>query len=372
MNESGAKPKSAGRKTGAIMAAIIVHLVLGLIFTLIAVLPALRDEPEIVAAVIGPPAAPAEPEVQKKAVSMQSNMAAASAASAMQDLVRANASAVFTATDVPQSTLAMGVGEGTVGAGFGVGSSGGGGMGTGSTMFGGKTANGFPGKLYDMKQTPDKKPRSWKDGEFYDWIFDAGSKGFRESVFTDFFQAKVQLSFTNLAIPDMSADEGPKAFEASKEIEPKMWVVHYTGRVSPPKTGKWRFAGAFDDALVVWVDGKLVFDGSWSSQVPGGAGDARQNLGGPKFLGPHAIYCGKWVEIRAGSRLDIVIGERPGGRVGGALMVQHQDSTYELRGDGSPIIPLFSTAELSAGDMRRVRDLGTEVAKETPIFTVIP
>lgn len=134
-----AKPKDAGKKTGAIATAIIIHVVLALIFALIVVLPSMRDEPEIVAAIIGPPARQ-EQQIQKKSVAKQASMTSASAASAMKNLMRANAAAVIAAPEVTKtSTSAVGLGEGDFGGGFGVGG-GSGGMGSGATFFGMKSA----------------------------------------------------------------------------------------------------------------------------------------------------------------------------------------------------------------------------------------
>ncbi len=134
-----AKPRDAGKKTGAIATAIIVHVVLALIFALIVVLPSMRDEPEIVAAIIGPPTRQ-EQQMQKKSVAKQASMTSASAASAMKNLMRANAAAVIAAPEVTKtSTSAVGLGEGDFGGGFGVGG-GSGGMGSGATFFGMKSA----------------------------------------------------------------------------------------------------------------------------------------------------------------------------------------------------------------------------------------
>ena len=134
-----AKPKDAGKKTGAIATAIIVHVVLALVFALIVVLPSMRDEPEIVAAIIGPPTRQ-EQQMQKKSVATQASMTSASAASAMKNLMRANAAAVIAAPEVTKtSTSAVGLGEGDFGGGFGVGG-GSGGMGSGATFFGMKSA----------------------------------------------------------------------------------------------------------------------------------------------------------------------------------------------------------------------------------------
>ena len=145
-----AKPKDAGKKTGAIATAIIIHVVLALIFALIVVLPSMRDEPEIVAAIIGPPARQ-EQQIQKKSVAKQASMTSASAASAMKNLMRANAAAVIAAPEVTKtSTSAVGLGKGDFGGGFGVGG-GSGGMAEISAAPGAPMEDGAGGVAFDAR-----------------------------------------------------------------------------------------------------------------------------------------------------------------------------------------------------------------------------
>lgn len=135
-----ARPKSAGKKTGALMVALIVHAVIAIVFTVIAVLPAMKEEPEIVAAVIAPTESPQQQKMQQKTVAKQASMASASASAAMTSMIRSNAAAVVAAPEVTTtSTSAIGLGEGDLGSGFGVGSGTGGGMGSGASFFGAKS-----------------------------------------------------------------------------------------------------------------------------------------------------------------------------------------------------------------------------------------
>jgi hypothetical protein len=60
----------------------------------------------------------------------------------------------------------------------------------------------------------------------------------------------------------MEATEGPKAFDVAKDVQPRMWVVHYKGIVTPPESGTYHFVGGGDDTLFVKFDGKNVLDGS--------------------------------------------------------------------------------------------------------------
>lgn len=260
-----------------------------------------------------------------------------------------------------------GIGTGT-GSGMGPGS--GGGFVSIPSIFGdaGGPGTGLTGTLYDMKQDRKRRPVEYNGGvpEFFPKLYKIAAERFRDSSFKDFYQAKVQLSFTMLAVPNVPAEEGPKAFQADKEIQPRGWFVHYHGKITPPQEGEYRFAGVFDDALLVYVNNRLVFDGSYDSE---GADDARAPFGTtPVAGGLTPPFVGKWCRLREGSELDIVIGERPGGRVGGMLLVQQKDKTYAKRPDGTPILPIFSLVEPRKEDLQRMKDVGYEMAKETPIF----
>lgn len=196
--------KTTGRKSSAIVVAIIVHVVLGLIFTLIAVLPALRDEPEIVAAVIAAPDRPVE-EMQKKTITKQAQQASASASAAMTKLMRASSSAVFAAPEVTKSTSALGLGEGDFGSGFG-GSGAGSGMGSGATFFGKKSGGNrvvfvidYSGSLSkpQMELTYSEMAKSLKglvSGVKYQVILFAGGGYF---AWPD-WEVKSPIKFTNI------------------------------------------------------------------------------------------------------------------------------------------------------------------------------
>lgn len=265
------------------------------------------------------------------------------------------------------------------GNGTGIGTGNGPGMGPGSgggfvslpSIFGqaGGT-NGLTGTLYDMKQDRKRRPLEYNGGvpEFFPRLYRIAAERFREGAFKDFYQAKVTLSFTMLAVPNVAAEEGPKAFQAEKEVQPRGWFVHYHGKISPPEEGEWRFAGVFDDALLVYVNNRLVFDGSYDSE---GAEDARQEFGTTVVASGRTPFVGKWVRLREGSELDIIIGERPGGRVGGMLLIQQKNKTYEKRADGTPILPVFTLNEPRKEDWQRIKDVGYEMAKEVPVFKFI-
>ncbi len=281
-------------------------------------------------------------------------------------------------------------GGGGFGGGFGSGTGPGSGPGMGmrggrgfvASFFGrtGDSEAGLLGQFYDLKQDRDGNPTPFENNEaaYAAAINDAAARRFNYTSLRKYYQARQQMTFTYLAVPRLAAEEGPKAFAVEKEVQPTAWFVHYSGRVTAPSVGPWRFVGLFDDALVVYVNGKPVLDGSWYPLVDyGGEPDPeiRQLLpGGPPLTeGPRRPYAGKWVKLDKDVRLDIIIGERPGGLVGGVLCIEKQGEKYDTHEDGAPILPLFTTKVLDREDKERIKQFEESrfpypVAKKTPVF----
>ncbi|GAA4422816.1 hypothetical protein [Bremerella cremea] len=237
------------------------------------------------------------------------------------------------------------------------GSSGGGGAGAGAGMYG----PGLVGRFFDMKQDRSRRPLNYT-GRFPDYIATMNrlvAAGMSDQATQRFFEASTQLQLSQLMIPNADANDAPKAFNVEGEVEPRGWFVHYTGVVSPPEDGEWRFVGFFDDMLMVYINNKPVLDGSWEPMVNVGNGpydnSLRQEFGGPKVITTRTAYAGKWIKLKGPVKIDILIGETPGGRMGGVLMCQKKDAEYEKREDGTPILPLFA---VSHAETRRVRDDG--------------
>ena len=142
ITEPTRKAKKGGAKTTAILVAVGVHIVIALIATLFAVMPARKDEPELVAAIVAP-VSKTEIKIEKKQMVKQAKQVSASAASASSmKMLRANTTAkISTPTVTKFSDGPMGIGDGDFGSGFGSGGGGGGGMGSGASFFG-ATATG--------------------------------------------------------------------------------------------------------------------------------------------------------------------------------------------------------------------------------------
>jgi hypothetical protein len=363
-----AQPADRNKKVSAVTVAILVHVGLAILFMFIAVSFSKDADPQIVARV-ATVKTKTEPKMEKKTVMKQvKQTSSASAASPIARMIRANTVARIAAPEVTKvSDGPLGLGEGDFGDGFGNGS-GGGGMGTGTTMFGSRGGGPLIGRLYDMKQNRERNQVGYDGGvgTFFNRVNKAVEKRFSESAMEDLYRAKNRLGFTFLMIPMMSANEGPKAFQAEEEIAPRGWFVHYSGTVSAPESGLWRFLGSFDDCLMVIVDGRKVLDASWDDTS--GSPRIREITQVPRFVPSKPIYGGSWVQLDTNTKIEILVGERPGGNMGGVLLVEKKGGNYKKRDDGTPILPVFSTTKLSSADKKRLSDSGYQFAAETPVF----
>jgi hypothetical protein len=244
-----------------------------------------------------------------------------------------------------------------------------------NTIFGTPLAAeaGLLGTFYDLKQSRSHEPNELsEDGKTSDQkarevIREFVSKGFKDSVLKDYYQASVKLYQTKLLLPEMTADAAPAAFQCEKEVQPKRWVVVYRGEVKAPKSGKFRFVGAGDDCLVVRFNSRLVFDHGYTSatlaredyrdaalfDVLDGKSDNKELIREVKKNSPmempttfytyastgsinqeiHGYAVGPVFEVRQGQTypIEILISEIPGGRFQAGLMIQEEGVTYDTK-----------------------------------------
>jgi hypothetical protein len=225
------------------------------------------------------------------------------------------------------------------------------------------------GVLYDLKQTPDHKPTTIDPADGYSHIVDEFLiNDWDETILNRFYRVTRPLYATQIFIPNMNADNAPKAFGAEKLIKPSCWIIHYKGQVSPPSAGVYRFWGCADDVLAVAVDGKTVLVGcrfdthlplnKWKSSEPDGAQAADDPL-----------RAGDWINLKTDEivDLDVIVGERPGGFFNAFLLVEKKGESYEKDGQGHPILPIFQVASF---DTPSLLDLNMEpvFAKDFPIW----
>lgn len=214
------------------------------------------------------------------------------------------------------------------------------------------------GIFYDLKQTQRREPVPNHGQRFVHEVDEFLRAGLDEALLNRFFRAARPLYTTQLAMPSMSADAAPKAFGVDDLVKPRCWIVHYKGQVAPPTDGVYRFVGNFDDLLVVAVNRKVVLDGGRpGTRMPGLAWEEPADKG-PKVAANDLARYGDWLTLKAGEPvdIDILIGERPGGRFHGVLLYQKKGETYPTDSKGSIILPLFQLAPAPATNGKYLTD----------------
>lgn len=218
---------------------------------------------------------------------------------------------------------------------------------------------GLPGVVYDFKQNPQKQEIPFDAGRYFQTVKALGAAGFPAGEVQGYFRVPpLQRRFAYLAMPVEEADLAPWTLGAEQSMQPTGWIAHYSGVVTPPTSGEWRFVGYFDDALAVYINGQPVLDGSRDEMINAGVpqpdATLRQAFGTGAVLNGKA-YAGKWVALNGPTRIDIVVGERVGSQMGGLLMVENRRTAYNVRSDGSPILPPFVTRRLSTEDRAHLK-----------------
>jgi hypothetical protein len=214
------------------------------------------------------------------------------------------------------------------------------------------TPAALKGTMIDLKQ-----PKAGATTDQKLFLKQFAESGFRKSMLHDYYNARLELYATQFFMPNIEADEAPKAFQAEKEIQPRNWLIYYEGQFASPDNATYRFVGSGDDVLIVRVNDKIVLDGSRSTSgaKTSGAPDpitswvpTMENiLAGPKMLPSGPAVNGDWMTLEAGknNKIEIVIGEIPGGKFGCYLFIEKQGKEYDKdpKRGGAPILPLFRT-----------------------------
>ena len=126
--------------------------------------------------------------------------------------------------------------------------------GGGAALFGyDKRAEGdLVGTLYDLKRDGNGGNREC------DYTRDVRSlveARFSPKALKGFYRVPKPLYLSRLLLPYTAAGEAPKVFGVEGKMDARQWIIHYTGRFQHYLPGRYRFAGDFDDILLVFVDG---------------------------------------------------------------------------------------------------------------------
>jgi hypothetical protein len=223
------------------------------------------------------------------------------------------------------------------------------------SVFGTTTAQGkeLIGRLFDLKQDAQRRKRSW---DYFTDLRELIASGVKPTKLLQYYSPPRKLYLSHLFVPPVRAEKGPEVFDVETTVRPTGWFIDYSGTIVAPETGEFRFVGAADDILLVFVDGRLVLDGCYPGERISGRKSA-------EFEGRHAglqgntLDYGEWLSLTKGRehRIDIVFGEHPGGWMHGVLLVQQRDRQYRTEPSGRPILPPFATRPLNDEELGRLR-----------------
>jgi len=245
------------------------------------------------------------------------------------------------------------------------------------TGFGVSTTNhvmrgALVGTMVDFKRDAAGNPRTvdyWRDAKY---LID---NNFTKKAFEPYFKLSKRVVLTHLLIPVQPADNGPTAFGVAELMKPSGWAAWYTGSILPGRSGRYRFIGQFDDMMVVQLDGKVVFESTWGSdglhpgQVTGWTTGSTAESAHYKGVDPNTpLVVGSWfvLDEKKSNRLDLLIGERPGGLISGVLLVEEEGKTYKKTADGRPIWPIFATSMLSIQDNEKLEVFPYKISTDAP------
>jgi len=323
-------------------------------------------------------------KVKKINIATSRNPSAPSSSSAARVIASVSASDI--SIPIPEFEVAnidFGLGDvGDMGSDWVSGTSGGDASDAGG--FGSISGSGLVGHLYDFKQDRKRNAnidylKGKKVIRFTDNLIEIHKKNFSERSLQPFFKAPQKLTLTHLAISNRSASDGPLYFNADKDVDPKSWIAHYSGKLVAPETGRYRFAGFADDYLSLFFDDKPVLFASWPNiqkLIKGsweGSHDS-EKWASPIGLRKNLIYS-DWISLRAGQIIDVDlgIGEYPGGMLGFLLLVEKKGTKYKKDPvTKRPILPLFSTASFTSSQKDKISNSFGDFQfdwGQVPVFT---
>ena len=148
-------------------------------------------------------------------------------------------------------------------------------------------------------------------------------------------------------VPYMPAEEAPKAFAVDDVVKPKRWVAYYNGKIAAPETGRYRFRGIADDAMMVRVKGRLVIDASLGKRYTDWDSSHEENRK-HKTGKEGGLVIGDWFHMTKGkpTEMEVLIGEQPGGIFYCRLYIEQDGAEYRKGNGGQPILPIFKTVDV--------------------------
>lgn len=203
------------------------------------------------------------------------------------------------------------------------------------------------GIFYDLKQGHDRKPLAGGNQLYIRTLDDFVAGGFDDTPLGRFFRATRPLYATRIWMPRMGADAAPEAFGVDSVVSPSLWIVHYKGQISPPKSGTFRFLGTSDDVLIVGINGRVVLNANHQA-TPMSTTAWTPPEAAPAVEGTRHVVAGDWFAAREDEVLDIdiVVGERPGGSFLAQLYLQEREESPKRNKQGELQLGAFRLDDL--------------------------
>lgn len=247
----------------------------------------------------------------------------------------------------------------------------GGGSSAGASFgYGSRVRGDLVGSMYDLKRNAKGQARS---PHYLNDLRTIIAGGLSEKAFSDFYRVPNPLYATHLYFPRQSADNGPIAFGVGDKMKPSNWIVHYSGMMRSPEARRYRFVGMFDDLLMVFVDGKIAMEFLWTGDPT--PWEPKDYVNQHMCFANRPLVYGDWLSLTPNQmhRVDILVGEHPGGMVGGVLLIEEEGKVYEKARDGRPILPVFAVQRLTYHE-RKVLEENTSWPFHFPVpnFNIAP
>ncbi len=251
------------------------------------------------------------------------------------------------------------------------------------------------GRFYDLKQPIAENARPLSKHTVVSFIKEFMDAGWDSSKLEQYYSPEVELAAPYFYLPRCKASYAPEAFDCNegdqkKHVRPLDWVVHYTGTVTAPESGTYRFVGMGDDTIVVRFNKRLVLESGWSIPTSnhmtlGTTRAYQQNITSPA-LGralyqyqstPHwnsvlgGIASGTTFKVEKGKQypIELLISEIPGNEFGFCLFIEKIEGKApngQFSPAESPTLALFRTND-TLPDLEEIKD---ELKKNGRNYTV--
>jgi hypothetical protein len=210
-------------------------------------------------------------------------------------------------------------------------------------------------ELVDMSRVDTSGLNSWLTPRMEEITYDFTDGSWNVSQLErDFLAASNKLYASYFLIPRSSAQKAPEAFNAADEIKAVSILAYYSGSFTPRESGRFRFVGKADDAIIIRANNRIVFDGSLSNDYS--EFDQREYEEWPgEVAGLRNINTGEWMSWKEGRAVDleVVLAEAPGGRFYALVFIQKQ---------GEDRLRVFSTKTLTEEEKNQIRSIHPDIA----------